>query len=63
MLRCLDWEGNAFSTSEAVDQLSLVCPLFDRTGSNPKIRRNKIWGGQNGGILVYNSGEKHINLF
>uniref|UniRef100_A0A671YV72 F-box domain-containing protein n=1 Tax=Sparus aurata TaxID=8175 RepID=A0A671YV72_SPAAU len=27
-----------------------------RTGSNPKIRRNKIWGGQNGGILVYNSG-------
>lgn len=28
-----------------------------RTGSNPKIRRNKIWGGQNGGILVYNSGE------
>lgn len=27
-----------------------------RTGSNPLIRRNKIWGGQNGGILVYNSG-------
>lgn len=34
--------------------------FFDRTGSNPKIRRNKIWGGQNGGILVYNSGEKTI---
>lgn len=32
-------------------------PPFSRTGSNPKIRRNKIWGGQNGGILVYNSGE------
>ncbi|WAR19120.1 FBX11-like protein [Mya arenaria] len=28
----------------------------NRTGSNPLIRRNKIWGGQNGGILVYNSG-------
>ena len=27
-----------------------------RTGSNPIIRKNKIWGGQNGGILVYNSG-------
>uniref|UniRef100_A0A8C4QQI3 Right handed beta helix domain-containing protein n=1 Tax=Eptatretus burgeri TaxID=7764 RepID=A0A8C4QQI3_EPTBU len=27
-----------------------------RTGSNPKIKRNKIWGGQNGGILVYNLG-------
>jgi F-box protein 11 len=30
---------------------------FFRTGSNPVIRRNKIWGGQNGGILVYNSGQ------
>ena len=29
---------------------------FDRTGSNPLVRSNKIWGGQNGGILVYNSG-------
>lgn len=27
-----------------------------RTGSNPFIRKNKIWGGQNGGILVYNGG-------
>lgn len=27
-----------------------------RTGSNPKITRNKIWGGQNGGVLVYNNG-------
>ena len=27
-----------------------------RTGSDPIIRRNKIWGGQNGGILVYNGG-------
>lgn len=36
--------------------------FFDRTGSNPKIRRNKIWGGQNGGILVYNSGEKQSSL-
>lgn len=27
-----------------------------RTGSNPVIRGNKIWGGQNGGVLVYNSG-------
>lgn len=33
-----------------------------RTGSNPKIRRNKIWGGQNGGILVYNSGERRQSL-
>jgi len=31
--------------------------FLNRTGSNPKIRRNKIWGGQNGGILVYNSGK------
>lgn len=35
---------------------------IDRTGSNPKIRRNKIWGGQNGGILVYNSGERRKDL-
>ena len=27
-----------------------------RSGSNPCIRRNKIWGGQNGGVLVYNGG-------
>lgn len=27
-----------------------------RIGSNFKIRCNKIWGGQNGGILVYNFG-------
>lgn len=27
-----------------------------RTGSNPMVKNNKIWGGQNGGILVYNSG-------
>ena len=26
------------------------------TGSNPLIKKNKIWGGQNGGILVYNGG-------
>ena len=31
-----------------------------RTGSNPTIRRNKIWGGQNGGILVYNGGLGHV---
>jgi len=30
--------------------------FVDRTGSNPLVRSNKIWGGQNGGILVYNSG-------
>lgn len=40
-----------------VPRLKLFCSrMFSRTGSNPKIRRNKIWGGQNGGILVYNSG-------
>ena len=27
-----------------------------RTGSNPVIKGNKIWGGQNGGVLVYNGG-------
>ena len=27
-----------------------------RTGSNPTICCNKIWGGQNGGVLVYNGG-------
>lgn len=31
--------------------------FFFRTGSNPKITRNKIWGGQNGGVLVYNCGK------
>ncbi|XP_023238645.1 F-box only protein 11-like [Centruroides sculpturatus] len=30
--------------------------FYFRTGSNPVIRRNKIWGGQNGGVLVYNGG-------
>ena len=34
----------------------LICVSFHRTGSNPNIRRNKIWGGQNGGVLVYNGG-------
>lgn len=35
----------------------LQCAKFlSRTGSNPIIRRNKIWGGQNGGVLVYNGG-------
>lgn len=45
-------------------QSHTFCPfsLPDRTGSNPKIRRNKIWGGQNGGILVYNSGWKQRGI-
>lgn len=30
--------------------------FYYRTGSNPVIRGNKIWGGQNGGVLVYNGG-------
>lgn len=30
--------------------------VYFRTGSNPIIRGNKIWGGQNGGVLVYNGG-------
>ena len=30
---------------------------FHRTGSNPHIRRNKIFGGKNGGVLIYNSEE------
>lgn len=30
--------------------------FFSRTGSNPIIKGNKIWGGQNGGVLVYNGG-------
>ena len=38
------------------NQLWIMLFHLNRTGSNPKIRRNKIWGGQNGGILVYNSG-------
>jgi len=33
-----------------------MCCVLYRTGSNPLVRSNKIWGGQNGGILVYNSG-------
>lgn len=37
---------------------SLLIDLFlsFRTGSNPIIKGNKIWGGQNGGVLVYNGG-------
>lgn len=31
--------------------------VFCRTGSNPIIRKNKIFGGKNGGVLIYNSGE------
>ena len=30
-------------------------PAVYRTGSNPTIRKNKIFGGKNGGILIYNS--------
>ena len=30
--------------------------FFNRTGSNPVIRKNKIFGGKNGGVLIYNSG-------
>lgn len=35
-------------------RINYLCNI--RTGSNPVIRGNKIWGGQNGGVLVYNSG-------
>lgn len=45
----------ALGDSKLFEVTSSLTFLF-RTGSNPKIRRNKIWGGQNGGILVYNSG-------
>ena len=31
--------------------------LYSRSGSNPSINRNKIWGGQIGGVLVYNGGK------
>ena len=34
--------------------------LLFRTRSNPVIRRNKIWGGENGGILVYNEGKSYL---
>ena len=30
--------------------------LIYRSGSNPVIRCNKIWGGKNGGVLIYNGG-------
>lgn len=36
--------------------ICFVFILFFRTGSNPVIKGNKIWGGQNGGVLVYNGG-------
>lgn len=38
------------------EKLNADNSLFRRTGSNPIIRGNKIWGGQNGGVLVYNGG-------
>ena len=37
--------------------LSPLCSSVYRTSSNPVIRRNKIFGGKNGGVLIYNSGE------
>lgn len=45
-----------YSSLQNSDILIRFVILYYRTGSNPLIRRNKIWGGQNGGILVYNSG-------
>lgn len=36
--------------------LLLFCCFLFRSGSNPVIRRNKIWGGKNGGVLIYNGG-------
>lgn len=39
------------------DPFPLCRHLTVRTGSHPTIRRNKIFGGKNGGILIYNSGE------
>ena len=40
---------------------SVLTSLFKlflyRTGSNPVIKRNKIFSGKNGGVLIYNSGE------
>ena len=35
--------------------------MHSRTGSNPVIKRNKIFGGKNGGVLIYNSGKQLIN--
>lgn len=35
---------------------SIIVFSIYRTGSNPVIKGNKIWGGQNGGVLVYNGG-------
>lgn len=35
-------------------------PDYCSTGSDPLIKKNKIWGGQNGGILVYNGGLGNI---
>ena len=39
---------------------AILFPCF-RSGSNPCIRRNKIWGGQNGGVLVYNGGNTLVS--
>lgn len=43
--------------------MTSLLTFLSRTGSNPKIRRNKIWGGQNGGILVYNSGRFVFHVY
>lgn len=43
--------------------MTSLLTFHSRTGSNPKIRRNKIWGGQNGGILVYNSGRFVLHVY
>ena len=45
-----------FDHCQVRNAIRLSCLSFYRTGSNPLIRRNRIWGGQNGGILVYNGG-------
>lgn len=49
--------------SMGVEAIEMAIFSVHRTGSNPKIRRNKIWGGQNGGILVYNSGMFNLSSF
>ena len=40
--------------------LIILSVNYNRTGSNPVIKRNKIFGGKNGGVLIYNSGKKGL---
>lgn len=54
------WQGHGRGAWQEVTKRDYQIWNFNfscRTGSNPVIQKNKIFGGKNGGVLIYNSGE------